>query len=209
MVKVKTKTKKKTTAKKAKAKPTKPTVSQKWRKLLRLIPGYDPFRDAGDCWFDKDAAQLAMDFFPECLKHVKGEKAGQPFELEKWQQSIVANLFGWKRPEGERRYRTCSIMVPRKNGKTTLVAGITTYVLFCDNEPGAEIYSAAADAKQAKLIFDQVKGMVKQEPQLESRAHIYTQSITLENTASLAIYHTLLRSTNYTHSPIVILSMRW
>ena len=181
----KSKTKKKTVAKKkAKAKPTKPAVSQKWRKLLKLNPGYDPFRDAGDCWFDAKAAQLAMDFFPECLNHVEGEKAGQPFVLEKWQQSIVANLFGWKRPDGTRRYRKCAILVPRKNGKTTMVAGIALYVMFCDNEPGAEIYSAAADAKQAALVFKQAAGMVFQEPYLSSKAKVLARSITIENTGT-------------------------
>ena len=192
---VKTKTKKKTVAKKAKAKLTKQAVSQKWRKLLKLNPGYDPFRDAGDCWFDTKAAQLAMDFFPECLKHVKGEQAGQPFELERWQQAIVANLFGWKRPDGTRRYRKCPILVPRKNGKTTLVAGIVLYVMFCDNEPGAEIYSAAADAAQATLVFEQAKGMVLQEPYLSSRCKVLARSITLEN---MGTYYWAISATSAT-----------
>jgi hypothetical protein len=32
-------------------------------------------------YFDQDAADRAVQFFPECLVHVKGEKAGQPFHL--------------------------------------------------------------------------------------------------------------------------------
>lgn len=161
------------------------SLSAKWRKLLRKIPGYDPFADAGDCWFDADAAQLAIDFFPECIKHVKGKKfAGKPFVLEEWQQAIVANLFGWKRPDNTRRYRTAFIFVPRKNGKTTFGSGLVIYVLFCDGEPGAECYSAAADKEQASLAFEIAKLQVEAEPALYDRATIYRKSIVIPSEAS-------------------------
>lgn len=141
--------------------------------VLRLIPGYDPFESAGECYFDEEAARFALDFFPEVLTHVKGELARKPFELEPWEQGIVANLFGWKRPDATRRYREGLLYVPRKNGKTALAAGIINFVLFCDGEPGAEIYCAAADREQALLVFAQAEGMVLQEPELDDRAQIY------------------------------------
>jgi len=148
-----------------------------WRELLMGIPGYDPFVQAGDCWFDEKAAQLAMDFFPECLTHIKGPKTGEPFILETWQKSIIANLFGWKRPDNTRRYRELFELVPRKNGKTPFAAGIVLYCMLCDNEGGAEIYSAAADAKQAKLVFNWAKGMAKKHEELNARCRIYKNSI--------------------------------
>ena len=151
---------------------------------LRLIPGYDPFATAGDCWMDEEAAQKAIDFFPECLCHVKGELAGKPFRLEPWQQAVVGNVFGWKRPDGTRRYREAFVFVPRKNGKTAMAAGIVLFVLFCDGEPGAELYSAAADREQASLVFDQAKGMVLHEPELEGRAKVYTKAIVYESQGS-------------------------
>jgi phage terminase large subunit-like protein len=92
--------------------------------------------------FDRAAAQHAIDFFG-FLKHSKGEWAGQPFVLEGWQQFLVWVLFGWKRADGLRRFRTAYIEVPRKNGKTTLVAGLGLYLMVADGEPGAEVYSAA------------------------------------------------------------------
>ena len=71
--------------------------------------------------FDDDAAMRAVDFFSECLVHVKGKLSGQPFELLDWQKLIVFELFGWKRvSDGTRRYRKAYIEVPRKNGKSTL-----------------------------------------------------------------------------------------
>ncbi len=144
-----------------------------WDYILRLLPGYNPFEDAGDCYFDEAAAQEALDFFPDCLKHSKGPLAGQPFELEDWQKSLVANLFGWKRPDGTRRYRHVFLYVPRKNGKTTLASGIMLRLFLLDGEGGAEVYCAAASIDQANIVFNQAKEMVLAEPELKSRVKIH------------------------------------
>jgi len=149
--------------------------------VITLIPGYDPFASAGDCAFDEQAAQLAIDFFHECLHHIEGAVAGQPFILEPWEQAIVANLFGWKKPDGTRRYREALIYVPRKNGKTPLTAGIGDYVLFCDNEIGQQDYCAAGEREQASLLFRHAAGMVRAEPELESRCTIYGEKGTTQN----------------------------
>ena len=144
-----------------------------WPSVLRLIPGYDPFRDPGDCWFDERAAQNATDFFRECLQHIEGTKAGEPFVLQPWQRAIIGNLFGWKRDDDTRRYRECFLFVGRKNGKTPLAAGIINYVLFCDNEPGAQIYGAASDIPQAALLFRHAAGMIAREDALLKRCTVY------------------------------------
>ena len=111
-------------------------------------------------YFDDQAADRAVSFFERGLKHIKGEWAGQPFILDEWQSDqIVRPLFGWKRPDGSRKYRTAYIEIPRKNGKSTLAAGIGLYLLFGDGEPGAEVYSAAADRDQARIVFDLARDM--------------------------------------------------
>lgn len=132
----------------------------------RDIAGYDPWRDAGDCWYDPTAAARAVGFFHECLVHVKGAKAGQHFALEEWQRDIIACLFGWKRMDGTRRYRQAYIFIPRKNGKSTLAAGISLYTLFCDKEAGAECYCAASDKDQAGLVYSMAASMVRKCPAL-------------------------------------------
>jgi len=100
-----------------------------WSKALKEIPGYDPYGSAGDCVFDAGKADTAIEFFETCITHVKGELAGSPFILALWQKAIIGNLFGWMRPDGTRRYREAFIYVPRKNGKTTLAAGISPFGL--------------------------------------------------------------------------------
>src|SRR5512136_622726 len=107
-------------------------------------------------WFDERAATGAVRFFERIVRHTKGEWGGHPFVLEPWQrEQVIRPLFGWKRPDGTRRYRKLYLEVPRKNGKSTLAAAIALYLLFADTgpdgrpEPVAEIYSAAADREQA------------------------------------------------------------
>lgn len=149
----------------------------KWRELLTSLPGYDPYRDSQGCWFEPEAAQLALDFFPECVKHVEGELAGEPFRLEDWQRSFVANIFGWKRKDSSnrtvRRYRKALLYVPRKNGKTPFAAALSLYVFFCDNEAGQQNYMAAAEREQAGFLFRQARGMVEAEPVLERQCRVY------------------------------------
>ncbi len=136
-------------------------------------------------WFDQAAADRSVGFFRDCLSHTKGEWAGQPLELSDWQaERIIRPLFGWKRADGTRRYRTTFIMIPRKAGKSTLAAGIGLYLLFADGEPGAEVYSAAADRDQAGIVFEMARGMVAACPMLAKRAEGFKRAITVPATGS-------------------------
>jgi phage terminase large subunit-like protein len=134
--------------------------------------------------FDTESAERPIRFFREYLHHVKGEWAGQPFVLLPWQAELVWTLFGWRRLDGTRRYRTCYVEVPRKNGKSSLAACIGLYLLFADNEPGAEVYSAAADREQAAIVFDTARQMVGDAPALAKRSQTYRRSIIVPSTAS-------------------------
>jgi len=139
-----------------------------------------------DFYYDEKAARIACAFFETFLTHSKGEWAGQPFLLQGWQRDqIIKPLFGWKRAiDGSRRYRKAYIEIPRKNGKSTLVAGIGLYLLLADGEPGAEVYSAAADRDQAAIVFGEAQSMVESNPQLASMVQVYKRSITVPNTRS-------------------------
>jgi len=154
------------------------TISLDFRRVMRLIPGYDPFATAGkDCWFDDEAADAACAFFPERLHHIEGSLAGEPFVLEPWEQAITGNLFGWLRKDARgrvvRRYREALVFVGRKNGKTPWVAGVGLYCLFCDAERGQQNYIAASTREQAGLLFRHCRGMVEQADELAGACRIY------------------------------------
>lgn len=135
--------------------------------------------------FDRQAAEHAAQFFG-WLRHSKGEWAGQPFTLEPWQQFILWMLFGWKRADGLRRFRIAYIEVPRKQGKSTLAAGIGLYLLVADGEPGSEVYSAATKRDQAKLSWSEAVRMVQKSAALAKMVKHWRASDTLavEATAS-------------------------
>ena len=131
-----------------------------------------------DYWFDEAAAQRAVDFIEKFCTHVKGELGGKAFLLEDWQKDdIIKPLFGWKRQDGTRKYRTCYVEIPRKNGKSNLSAAIALYMLFADGEPGAEVISAAGDRGQANIVFNIAQEMVANNAHLRGRAKVTRNQI--------------------------------
>jgi phage terminase large subunit-like protein len=115
--------------------------------------------------YDKGKADRAVKIISS-FKQTKGEWAGKPLNLRDWQAEIIRPLFGKLNEKGTRQYRICYFEVPRKNGKTTLAAGIANHLTFFDGESGAEIYSAANDRDQASLVFNEAANMIRQEPAL-------------------------------------------
>ena len=112
------------------------------------------------------------------LTHTKGTMGGQPLILDRWQmRDIIRPLLDTRLADKRRQYRKCFTLVPRKNGKTTLAAAIALYFLFADDEPGAEIISAAADSDQAAIAFDIAKKMVQSSPQLSAKCKVYRRYI--------------------------------
>jgi phage terminase large subunit-like protein len=136
-------------------------------------------------WFDAREADRVVRFIETLCRHAKGEWAGQLLKLERWQKErIIRPLFGWKRPDGTRRYRKAYIEVARKNAKSTLGAALAVYLTTSDGEDGAEVYSAAADRDQAAIIFEIARFMVEHEPALSDRCRVFRRSIVYPATAS-------------------------
>ena len=136
-------------------------------------------------YFDEAAADRVVAFVERHIKHIKGEKGGQPFLLEPFQKKIVRDLFGWKyRETNLRRFRTAYICLPRKNGKSTLISAIALYMLCADGEPSAECYVAAGDRQQAGIIFDVASSMVRSDSQLNNNLKVFKSSVIHEKSNS-------------------------
>ena len=128
-------------------------------------------------YFDRDAAISAIKFF-DFLRHSKGEWAGQVFRFEDWESFIVWNLFGWRNKKtGFRRFRTSFLEVARKNGKTTLAAGIGNYMFDGDGEQGSEVYAFANKLDQAKIVHSEASRMIKSSPMLRNRIGIHVNNL--------------------------------
>ena len=157
-------------------------------KLVRLaverhLRDLDSGKDRG-LLFDEPAGNHVCQFFEKYLKHSKGEWAGKPFILEPWQVFELYSLFGWKNDQGLRRFKKAYRELARKNGKSTAEAGKGCYLLFGDEEIGAEIYTAATKLDQAKIVHDEAVNMVKKSKGLMKFAKIFHNSIVCERTSS-------------------------
>jgi len=154
------------------------------KEISLLLPDYDPNEQRLGCTFEAEKARDAVKFFPLFLKHHKGRWAGESFVLSDWQISIVANMFGWIRPDGTRRYRSSLIELPRKAGKSSLAAGLALMCLISDNEEGGEVYTAAADRDQASIVFGIAKRFVEADEYLSKHCKIYRNAIVVPSTGS-------------------------
>ena len=126
--------------------------------------------------FDESAAKIVIAFF-SVLRHWKGEWGGKPIKLEPAQQFWLWSLFGWRRADGSRRFRTAYLEVARKNAKTTTAAGVGLYLAFVDGEPGAEVYSAATKRDQARISHKDAAQMVKASPQLNQMIGVFRDNL--------------------------------
>jgi len=153
-------------------------------KTIKLLPGYDPYKGSKGYKFNEELAQEKIDFFTDYMTHAKGRMQGQPYKLRPWEQAFIGNIFGWVDKDGFRRYKEAFLFVPRKNSKTTLAAGICNLMLFCDGEPGAEIYAAAADREQASILFSIAKHQVLNNAELAGAARVFQKAITIEDMGS-------------------------
>ena len=99
--------------------------------------------------------------------------------LEKWQRDYVRQLFA--ETNGRRNVRTSLLALPRKNGKSSLCAGIALRLLL-EDEPGCEVYSCAASRDQARLVFDMARVAVEQSPVLSQHLKVYRSAIVREKT---------------------------
>lgn len=131
--------------------------------------------------FSREHADHVCIFFTKYLRHVKGKWAGTPFDLLPWQEHLLRWVFGWRNDDGTRVVRTVYVEVPRKNGKSSLCAGVALYLLIADQEPGVEVYSCAADRDQAAIVFELAKQMGAAEPALAKRVKPYRRSLVAAN----------------------------
>ena len=112
-------------------------------------------------YMDWRAADKALEFFSD-LRLWKGkEYKGKVFTLAPHYQFIVSNIMGWKRKDGNRRFRTAYIEMGRKGAKTTFAGGLGAYFFIADGEDGAEIYTGAVTRDQARLVWTNIQNLTK------------------------------------------------
>ena len=88
---------------------------------------------------------------------------GDPFELEPFQEELVADIFGG--------FREVWAILPEGNAKTTLMAALALYFGDCTPQPWIPIGAASRD--QAEIMFGQAAGFVERSPSLQERFRVF------------------------------------
>jgi phage terminase large subunit-like protein len=135
--------------------------------------------------------ERVVHFFEKILRHSKGQNAGKPFILLPWQHHVLRELFGRLNPDGTRQHRVGYIELPKKQGKSTTLAGIALYMTAFDSEPGAEVYGAACDREQAGIIYREAASMVRASPALSRHLEVIDSRKTIVHKASNSFYRVL------------------
>jgi phage terminase large subunit-like protein len=145
-----------------------------WKQPIAGHPRpYDPWRDAGECTFDEARAERVTKYWESTFTLKDGAFEGRPFKLLDWQKQMIGHLFGWQRPDGTRRFRKAFLYIPKKNGKTQLGAGIGLLLFHADGEDGAEVYSAASESGQSKIIWDAAARMIDKDDKLSRAIDVF------------------------------------
>ena len=132
--------------------------------------------------FDAAAAARPAEFIEKFCR-VPSPDGGEPIPvtLIPWQRdSVIAPLFGWKRPDGRLRYRRGAVFVPKKNGKTWLMSGIAQYLLTA-HQPLADVYPAAVDREQARILYRMLKRSVESSPTLSKVLEVVDSKSIIRN----------------------------
>ena len=103
---------------------------------------------------------LAINIMEKTLVHKQGETLdgepllGKAFILEPFQIFIVVNILGfYYKGTKIRRFKEAFIMLGRKNGKTSLIAGLAWAVGIIQRKSGSVIYLVANALKQTLQAF--------------------------------------------------------
>lgn len=117
------------------------------------------------------------------LTTLKGPRAGKPLRFLKWERLVVEDLHEVD-PDGHQRYRTGLIGVGRQNGKSIIGSALAAEALF-RGPPGSEVYSAAGDKKQARIVFGETRKQVLKSRRLSRLATVYRDAIEIPSTGNV------------------------
>ena len=174
---------------------------QRFLDELKLSRAKDyPFR------FDEDKASRPCRFI-ERLPHTKGQwaRGKERLVLAPWQVWNLCCVFGWLHKAGTqkglRRFRRWLLIVPRKNGKSAIAAGVGLFMLCADGEFGAEVYSGATNERQAWEVFRPARLMVSRLEALKKRFRIELLAKTILLPADESKFETIIGDPGDGQSP--------
>ena len=118
--------------------------------------------------YDEAPGKLRIEFIEKFCKHTKSPFNGQPFLLELWERALLECAYGFKMADtGLRRFNEVILLIARKNGKTTFIAGIDLAEFFL-SRGGTDIVCASNTNDQASILFEEINNMREQSKALRN-----------------------------------------
>jgi phage terminase large subunit-like protein len=141
--------------------------------------------------FDIESGEHICTFFERYLRHTRYPLEGKPFTLLDWQRDdVLMPLFGWKRADGLRRYSKGDIFVAKKQGKSTLAAGLAIYFLVCGGDR-SEVYGVAHTRDQAAIIYREAAAMATATPEISAKLKVLKNSNRILYPARMGFYQAM------------------
>jgi phage terminase large subunit-like protein len=147
-----------------------PDKRRRWRAWVDYRDGQEPreFYTAGP---------FVIRFIENFCVCTDGQWVNQPMVLLDWQKDWLIEAFELEAETGLRRYREVLLGVPKKNGKSGLIAAVALYLLGFDAEPAAKVVVAGAGEESANNVFAPARSMVirddhAKEPGILSRTFV-------------------------------------
>jgi phage terminase large subunit-like protein len=101
---------------------------------------------------------------------------------EPWVFDYVRAVFGSYDPDLKRRFiREFFLMIPKKNGKTSIAAAIIVTASLLNTMPEAGLLLIAPTKKLAETAFDQAAGIVRKTPMVQSLFHVVEHQQIIRN----------------------------
>lgn len=154
-----------------------PAPDPAWAPAI-AVPSLSEFSDGPD----------VTGFASKLLKASRGFKAGQPLEFADWQRWLLDRLLERRADDGRLRYRRAVVGLPRKNGKSLLGTALALQHLVFGPR-GAQVYSAAGDRAQARIVFGEARQQVIDSPTLSRVIKVYRDALELPSRG--AVYRAL------------------
>ena len=151
------------------------------KELLTVLEGLIEDLNNPRYIFDEKPGKIRIDFIETFCKHTKSPFNGEPFILELWEKAVLQVAYGFKMADTNlRRFNEVLLLIARKNGKTTFIAGIDLAEFFL-SKGGVDIVCASNTTEQANILFEEINNMREQSKALsnEKRSkknifHIYS-----------------------------------
>jgi phage terminase large subunit-like protein len=90
---------------------------------------------------------------------LEGQRLGD--SAPAWQERYIKTLYGARAPDGGRRFDESFVSIAKKNGKTTLSAGLCLAHVLAHPEQNGSALLLADTREQAKLAFDHMAAFIR------------------------------------------------